>query len=71
MHRDTETARWYRRIDPSCFAAPPSPDDDRDAGPAVVPAPFYAAYHEPTEPRPAASLGWIGSLARRLSATRA
>ena len=71
MHRDSETARWYRRVDPRCFTAPHSPEGERDPRLPIVPPQFYAAYHEPVEPRPAASLGWLGSLARRLSATRA
>ena len=71
MHRDSEVARWYRRVDPSCFTAQDLSDTGHDASRLIVSEPPYAARDRRAERSPAGTAGWLGTLARRLSAARA
>ena len=69
MHRETETARWYRRVDSSCFTTQHPSDTGHEGQPRFVAELPDAAIR--AEPSPAASATWLGGLAQRLSATRA
>ena len=76
MHRDSEVARWYRRVDPSCFTTQAAPEAGSDTRPLLISEPLfseplYAARDRRAERSPAVPAGWLGTLARRLSASRA
>ena len=72
MHRESDVARWYRRVDPSCFTTQPASYADQEAGSVLTfDLPDDAAFDRQALRTTAKSVNWLGQVARRLGASGA
>ena len=70
MHRETDIARWYRRVDQSCFTTQHPSDAALEAHPLFASEIPDDAVRARRDDRVGMTPGgWLGNLARRLNAT--
>ena len=72
MHRESNVARWYRRVDPSCFTTQPARYADQEATPALtIDLSDEAVFDRQALRTTAKPVTWLGHVARRLGASGA